>query len=253
MNLKYLFFTLLILSFIFQPISATALEQKEKHRETKRYEAVILLHGLGRTARSMQPVERMLKHEGYKVYNLNYPSTEKTIEDITQEHLAPLVEECLSENPLKLHFVAHSLGNIVIRNFLKDKKVSLPVRHVMLGPPNQGSEVVDKLGGWRLFKWLNGKAGQQLGTDADSVPLNLPPVEVETGVVAGSWTINPLLSLIIPGPDDGKVSLERARVEGMKDYIVVKVPHTFLMNDHRVFALIKSFLRNGKFHESNIK
>ena len=117
----------------------------------------------------------------------------------------------------------------------------------MLGPPNQGSEIVDALGSWKVFGLLNGPAGRQLGTDADSRPLQLGPARFEVGIIAGDRSINWINSCIIPGPDDGKVSVERTRLAGMKDHLVVHATHPFLMRNREALRQTAHFLRHGSF------
>jgi len=213
-------------------------------------ESVILLHGLARSPRSMRHMQEALTDAGYRVYNLDYPTTGKNVQQLTDEHLAPLVVRCQFANPPKLHFVAHSLGNIVLRQYFKDHRLHNAGRLVMLGPPNQGSEVVDKLGGFALFDWINGPAGQQLGTGNEALPATLPPPPLETGVIAGRHSINWILSCLIPGPDDGKVSIEHTQFKGMRDFITVPVSHPFLMRDRDVIRLTLHFLQHGRFEQS---
>jgi len=172
------------------------------------------------------------------------------VRDLSDDHLAPLIARCQFANPAKIHFVAHSLGNIVLRQYFKDHPLPNAGRLVMLGPPNQGSEVVDKLGDFALFDWINGPAGQQLGTGTNALPASLPPPPLETGVIAGSHSINWILSSLIPGPDDGKVSLTNAQFTGMQDFIIVPVSHPFLMRDRETIRLTLHFLRHGRFTDA---
>jgi pimeloyl-ACP methyl ester carboxylesterase len=208
-------------------------------------ECVILIHGLARTSSSMEPVATVLMDNGYSVVNVDYPSREKTIEE-----LAPLVvnkglSDCPAEKPV--HFVTHSLGGILVRYYLHDNEIPRLGRVVMLAPPNNGSEVVDNLRDIPGFVQFNGPAGMQLGTDENSVPMSLGPVDFDLGVIAGSETFNPLLSLYLPNPDDGKVSVESTKIEGMNDFIVVPHSHPFIMSAPVVLEQILLFLRSGRF------
>lgn len=117
----------------------------------------------------------------------------------------------------------------------------------MLAPPNQGSEASDFWRRFPGFKLLNGFAGYQLGTDAGSVPRNLGPADFTVGVIAGDRTIDPVTSLLLPNPDDGKVSVTRTRLEGMSDFLVVHRSHAFIMQANEVIRQVIHFLDCGRF------
>jgi len=212
-------------------------------------ECVVVLHGLARTSGAMQRLGSALQREGYAVVNVDYPSRKKPIEE-----LAPLavktqgIEQCPSGS--SLHFVTHSMGGILVRYYLQNNEVASVGRVVMLAPPNQGSQVVDKLRNTPGYKLFNGPAGMQLGTDDDSVPSQLGPVEFELGVIAGSRTFNPVLSQFLPNPDDGKVSVENTKVEGMTDHITLPVTHTFMMRSGKVIEQVLHFIRHGEFQRN---
>ena len=147
-------------------------------------ECVITLHGLLRGEGSMQPMADFLMQSGYQVVNLGYPSRDAPIAELAATVIPAALERC--EGAERVHFVTHSLGGILVRHYLTDHNVPNLGRTVMLGPPNGGSEIVDKLGDLAVFEWLNGPAGQQLGTGPDSVPNQLGPVNYEVGVIAGT-------------------------------------------------------------------
>lgn len=214
-------------------------------QETDAY--VILLHGLGQSKRSMEKIGKSLSSLGYKVVNVGYPSTKYPIEFLADEILNDVIEPYSKHSQSKIHFVTHSMGGIVVRYYLKNHKLPNLGRIVMISPPNQGSELVDSLCDSYVFKKLNGPAGSQLGTDKHSVPLSLGPVDFELGVIAGNRSFNPMYSLIVPGPDDGVVSVERTKVAGMKDFLILPRNHAFIMKSEDVIQQVIYFLEHGVF------
>ena len=146
--------------------------------------------------------------------------------------------------------MTHSLGGILVRQYLRDHGVPDSLgRVVMLAPLNAGSEIVDTLAGWRFYAWLNGPAGIDLGTATDHAPARLgaPPADVSIGVIAGSRSWNPLFSALLPGPDDGKVAVARTHLAGEADHVVLPYSHTWLMNRAATRRQVAAFLRAGRF------
>ncbi len=120
----------------------------------------------------------------------------------------------------------------------------------MLGPPNQGSLAADEMVDVPGFDWINGPAGKQLGKGEESVPLRLGPADFELGVIAGNRTIDPITSSVLPNPDDGRVSVEDTKLDGMTDFVVVDHSHAFMMRMQRPIDLTIAFLNDGKFSEA---
>ena len=209
-------------------------------------EHVFLLHGLARTSSSMGGMENFLKDHNFSVTNLDYPSRKFTIPELAEPIRRRISEDSKAQNAQKVHFVTHSMGGILLRQIQKTEPLPNLGRTVMLGPPNKGSEIVDKIGNMKIFKMLNGPASLQLGTGKESTPNKLGPVDFELCVIAGTRSNNPILSQMIPGTDEGKVSILRAQVEGMKEFIQVKSPHPFLMNNRTVRKVTLHFLQTGK-------
>jgi triacylglycerol lipase len=210
-------------------------------------EWVVLLHGLNRTKRSMVPIESALAAEGYRVLNVDYPSRRRRIEEIADNDLDPALRTIPAGSPSKMHFVTHSLGGIVVRYYFKHHPSARFGRVVMLSPPNQGSELVDRLKDAILFRLTQGPAAQQLRASANEFLERLGAVEFELGVITGSANFDPLAAWLIPGPSDGKVSVERAKIAGMRDFLVLPYSHTFIMRRPAAIEQIIHFLRHGAF------
>ena len=211
-------------------------------------ECVVLLHGLARTSTSMNKMQRELEDAGFLTANIDYPSRDHTVEELADIAVPEGLEACRASDGIeKIHFVTHSLGGILVRQYLSTNEIAELGRVVMMGPPNQGSAAVDELIGVPGFDWLNGPAGRQLGKGEDSVPLRLGPAGFELGVIAGNRTIDPITSAVLENPDDGRVSVDDTRLEGMTDFVVVEHSHAFMMRMRRPIELTIEFLRTGSF------
>ena len=213
-------------------------------------ERVVLLHGLARTSGSMKGLESHFESNGYRVTNIDYPSRHESVEELSaglEEALVPLCADAGT----RLNFMTHSMGGILLRHYLARHECAALGRVVMLSPPNQGTEIVDKIGDTTLFKKVMGPSAIELGTDPESVPRTLGPVEFELGVIMGRGSINPIGSSMIPGDDDGIVAVDSARVEGMRDFLLVSSSHTLIMWNHDVMEQARHFIEHGEFRRDD--
>jgi hypothetical protein len=207
---------------------------------------LVLLHGLGRTTRSMKRLASEGVRRGYRVRNIGYSSRRAGI-FAHAERVGLAISALPDDGPL--HAVTHSMGGIVLRAALAGGWVAQERigRVVMIAPPNRGSELADWLSRTPLLRFAVGPAGPELCTGAGGVPRTLPPAPCEIGVIAGAAPRGALTASLFGGPNDGKVSVAHARVDGMHDFLVVPRGHTFIMNHPEVIMQTFHFLEHGRF------
>lgn len=193
-------------------------------------------------------MERELLNAGYGTIRVDYPSRAARIHDLARRALGEALRAADQiDSAAPVHFVTHSMGGILLRAYLDEHDVDRFGRAVLLAPPNRGSEVVDRLRNVPGFELLNGPAGLELGTDSGSVPAALGDVDSSFGVIAGSRSMNPILSLMMPKPNDGKVTVESAAIDGMGDFLTLDVTHPFIMQRSEVIEQVLYFLEYGTF------
>jgi pimeloyl-ACP methyl ester carboxylesterase len=208
---------------------------------------VVLLHGMDRTALSMKRLESYLAKQGYRVINLTYPSRRFSVEQLSENFLQPLLDQRITDHNCSVHFVTHSLGGIIVRQYLANHALTNVGRVVMLAPPNHGSEIIDHLRAHAFTRNFLSPAGRELGTSENDLPAKLGPVKFECGVIAGDRSLNPFLSAWLSGPNDGKVTVESAKVPGMRDFLSLPYSHTWLMWRKTTLCQTLCFLQSGHF------
>lgn len=208
-------------------------------------ECAFLLHGYGRSARSMRRLADRLSEAGYTVYNVDYPSMREEFPLL----VGRLAAEVDSEAPrcASVNFVGYSLGGLVVRDYLGRHRIPRLGRVVMIGPPNHGSELADRFAAGWLMRKLLGPVAWRLGTSKDSIPNRLGRPDFPLGVIAGDRVISPLGWLLLPRPHDGTVSVASARLDGMTDFLLVHRTHTFMIASREVAEQTIAFLRHGRF------
>ena len=184
-------------------------------------DGVVLLHGISRTARSFRKMQTALEGCGFATLNLDYASRRKALEALAED-IHPAIQRFADGIDGSVHFVCHSMGGLLARVYLARYRPQRLGRVVMLGTPNSGSEIADRLKNFGAYRAFFGPAGQQLGTQRDAaIEALFPPVDYPVGIIAGNRSIYPVAGTMLPKPHDGRVSVANTRLDGMADHVVI--------------------------------
>ena len=223
-------------------------DNKNEEPESKHY--VILLHGLMRSHQSMRSMQKVLQAADCgTVLRFSYASTRNTIGD----HARALNEVLLGlPKGAKISFVAHSMGNIVVRHLLADLEeegdpTGLLERYncmVMLGPPNQGAAIARRLAYTKVFGLVAGKSGLQLGPNWQQLVGNLAVPKFPFAIIAGDLSQKKVRNPILSEASDFVVQVDETHLEGRESFVTVPVLHSTLMNNPSVQKLVVDFLQS---------
>lgn len=208
-------------------------------------EVVIMLHGLWRSIRAMQPMARYLTERGYTTVNVPYASFRHDLDKLVSlvaEEIRPWIEQGKT-----VHFVTHSLGGVVLKRLLELVHIEKIGRVVMLAPPHRGSEIVDWIlsSPLRTVKGVLGPAGEFLSSARMSEHSENFPPDVEAAVIMGDKSGIPFFRRLLDASNDGLVSVEKGRLLGIKEFEIVNADHTFISSDLSVMQLVANFIKLG--------
>ncbi len=213
---------------------------------------VVLLHGLGRSPRSMRKLEKVLTQRGYKVLNAGYIGLVGDYQAILKKLIIELTHWV--DPSSAIHFVGHSFGGILIRGLLNQCGALWTLgRCVMLGTPNQGTSTASYMSTHPILKYFTPEVAKQLTPESELIR-RLPEPTIETGVIAGSKSS----SILVPvtwfynvatnnAPGDGVVEINNTQCSNMSDFLVMPLHHSFMMWDSRLIEQVIHFLRFAKF------
>jgi pimeloyl-ACP methyl ester carboxylesterase len=224
-------------------------------------EIVIVVHGLGASRQMMNGLADYIHEHGkFNVVNFGYPSTAADI-GTHAKSLACVIKHL--EGVETVSFVAHSMGNLVIRHCLNDL-AELPASEqpeityknfVMIAPPNHGAELADRVIDSKFAQTFAGEPLQQLAPSKgwETLEQRLAAPSFEFGIIAGGTGDGEGYLDTIPGEDDGLLSVETTRLEGASDFVLVKGIHQLMPMNDQVRDYTVRFLEKGYFLPSGTK
>ncbi len=229
-------------------------KQKMSSRTNTPRDTVVLLHGILRSKVDMLLLENFFKSNDYEVINIKYPSREFELEELRDFVHEKIINSPSYDKCGKLNFVTHSMGGLITRYYIAKYKPENIGKVVMLGPPNTGSELADWLHDTKIiapmFRAIFGPASEQLGTGYEHIDGD---ITYPLGVIAGNMSVNPLSPWLLDGEHDGIVPVERTKIDGMSDHIIMPTTHSFMMFNTDVMEQSLNFLKFGKFDHSKNK
>ncbi len=205
---------------------------------------VYILHGLYLHGVVMLPLAQYLRQQGFQPILFSYASRLNTPATSADR----LVEQVLQQSHNRVHYVAHSLGGLVLRHAMAAYTHKLPPgRSVTLGTPHQGSTVAGHVQRQGYGDLLLGASRHQ-GLLGDVPPW---PPERELGSVAGNsgYGIGSVLAPLT-APHDGTVTVAETYCPGQNDHICIDCSHAGMLFNLKVGQQVLAFLRRGRFeHE----
>ncbi|MEI8228203.1 MAG: hypothetical protein WCH77_08065 [Planctomycetota bacterium] len=210
--------------------------------------AVIVLHGLGEGRSSMRPIVQHLRKElDATVLSVGYASPRAGIDDHGRG-LADVIAALPHAD--RISFVGHSLGNLVVRRWMSlapAADLARVHRMVMLGAPNQGSDLARMASKFWILAALSNGAARDLVIDWPKVAPNLAVPACPFGIVAGGKGDDRGFSTLLAGDDDAVVRVAETRLAGAEDFLLVPVSHAAMMKNTLVQQATVSFLETGRF------
>ncbi|TVR10703.1 MAG: hypothetical protein EA401_12070 [Planctomycetota bacterium] len=197
---------------------------------------VLIVHGLLRSGSSCAGLLRHLRQQGHQAYTWEYASA-KTPLDNAAESLRHTLNHLHDIH--RVHLITHSLGSLVVRSALAQHSHPKVRSLVSIFPPSQGSQLAERMHGWKPYQWLTGPVGQEIRPQQIS---QLPPPNIPTMVIAGSkgWGVGRLLG--VAQPSDGTVSVAETRLPDCEHHTVPR-GHSFGMNHPTVCDLVSDWLQ----------
>lgn len=229
-----------------------ALEEEKRTRKLEPMSgtAVIALHGILRSSQVWCDMEQAMKPDGVTFVRIDYPSTQKPIDEFAVQ-LQSVIHSL--EGIDEIHIVAHSLGGLVVRKWCQDYSDPRVKRLVMIGTPNCGAELADMLQKNWIFRGVFGPSGQQLVSNPEGFISQLARPTMEFAVIAGAQGTPDGYNPLIPGDDDGIVTLKSALLPGAVDSITVRGLHSFQPWNPEVIAATRRYLKTGALRESGVR
>lgn len=203
------------------------------------HERVVLVHGLWMNKYAMGYLSRRLRCAGYDVESFSYYAALRPFEDEVARFVSRM------RTPMRrTHFVAHSLGGVLVLAALPRLSDQDIGRAVLLGSPLRGSQ-----GAQQFMRHAFGRFC--IGASADlwhSFPVLRCAAGSEVGVIAGTRRIGlGRFFTTLPAPNDGVVTVEETRIPGLSDHIVLPLSHTGMLFAPAAAQQVEQFLRTGRF------
>ena len=205
--------------------------------QAKKKEVIILVHGLWMKGPEMLYLRYKFWRQGYRVYQFHYASLVKT----PAENATKLYQFVSKIDAPAIHFVAHSLGGIVLSHLFQNDEFDKAGKVAMIATPIRGSAAAVYLSKKKYFRSLLGKSITK-GLLGDGPGWNY---KRKTCVVAGTRSIGVgrlFAGEVMQEPNDGTVNLHETRLEQADESHEIPCSHFLLLISDKTVKVILKFL-----------
>ncbi len=211
-------------------------------------EEIILVHGYNKNEKDMLPLMNNLKEFGLNVRTINLPITFSNF-NYCAELFAYKIKRILEDTKIeKLHLIGHSTGGLIIKKFIEDTKLTNIGKCILIATPNKGTKLANITKDYlpfvvKIFKPIDALIE---GNQKILEPKNIPTPEI--GCIIGRKN-NLALGIFLSTESDGRVEVESAKDNAMKECIILNYGHKEIHHQKEVAEYIYNFIKYEKFEK----
>ncbi|MEW5824041.1 MAG: alpha/beta fold hydrolase [Pseudomonadota bacterium] len=203
----------------------------------------ILVHGFNKGSRDMRYLARGLFERGFSVLSVELPTTFGSLDQAVRA-LARQIDPAVARHR-RIHFVAHSLGGLITRAYLAQRKAQNTGHCVFIATPHGGSPLAALAHRIPLYSAVF-RPIHPLRPGADVAPLPAPR-NYRVGLIAGNRNTGLLGRLFLSPSSDGRVEVRDVAARDADEFLILPYGHKDIHHRQATLDAVEHFLNTGHF------